>query len=99
MSMSVQQHLLLKLAEEASEITHIALKTMQFGYDSVKPDTSEKNIIRLREEINDLLAAIDMLNTSCDFNFKTDLNHISRKKEKVNTFLKQSIDLGYVQKL
>ena len=31
MSMSYEQFLLLKLAEEASEISQIALKTAQFG--------------------------------------------------------------------
>ena len=47
MSMSYEQFLLLKLAEEASEISQIALKTAQFGMFETIPGGSENNAERI----------------------------------------------------
>lgn len=91
------QYLLTKLAEEATEIAHIALKTAQFGFYSVKPQTSEMNLNRLHEELNDLLAVVKMLNESTDFNFKQDDKQIVNKIAKVNKYLEICKDIGSVQ--
>ena len=71
MALNREQFFLLKLAEECSEVAKRAIKQMQFGKDeaqnaSVKlnPNDTEPrptNAQRLREEINDLLVLVRML--------------------------------------
>lgn len=57
--MNNKQYLLVKLAEEASEITQIALKSTHFGLDS--DFTGESNLQALAKEFADLLTIVDML--------------------------------------
>lgn len=45
--MILRQHALVKLAEEAVEISQIALKTIQFGLDSEVPGEGITNLQKL----------------------------------------------------
>ena len=69
--MNYQQYLLVKLAEEASEVAQMAIKCSLFGYDSVDPreDTGETNAFKLFKEMLDFTAVIDELGevTNQDF--------------------------------
>lgn len=56
-----KQFLLLKLVEECTEVGQRACKQMQFGRDEVQKDQELTNSQRLRNEINDLLAVVFML--------------------------------------
>jgi hypothetical protein len=87
------QYLLMKLAEESSEITQISLKTAQFGYDS-SWNGSPTNIEHCHKELDDLMAAIEMLNEEFDFGYAFDREAIDAKKAKVNKFYQISVDLN-----
>ena len=48
--MNLHQHAFVKLAEEAAEISQIALKTVQFGVDSEVPCEGVTNLQKLHKE-------------------------------------------------
>lgn len=95
------QYLLTKLAEEASEVAQIALKTNQFGPDSCDPRDQVTNTERIHKELIDLLAIVEMLNEEFSFNFATDSEETwyckLAKKEKVNKYCQYSMNLGMVE--
>ena len=90
------QFLLVKLAEEAQEVAQRALKAAQFGMSEVQKGQPLSNAERLSGEINDLLAAIRMLNSEAGFGFQGDENQVFRKIAKVKRFRAYSADLGLV---
>lgn len=96
MPLNREQYLLTKLAEEASEIAQIALKTQQFGMNEICPQFPETNKQRIRKELNDLLGVIEMLNREYEFNFIPDDNEIAAKINKVNKYYNYSIECGQV---
>lgn len=59
--MKFEQLLLLKLAEEASEVAQRASKAIQFGLGEVQPGQELDNADRLTGEVIDFLAVLDML--------------------------------------
>lgn len=95
--MTHEQFLLMKLAEEASEIAQIALKTAQFGMTEKHPDLPLNNKERIHLELNDLLAIVDELNSWSQFGFKEDYAAKVNKIEKLNKYLGYSIRLGKVE--
>lgn len=95
--MNEQQYLLIKMAEEASEITHIALKTAQFGMDSSETPQSLTNYQALHKELNDLLSIVSLLNTNYEFNFHPSKTAILEKQNKVQKYKEISASLGLVQ--
>ncbi|HEO1828237.1 TPA: hypothetical protein VAM16_003516 [Acinetobacter baumannii] len=95
--MSHEQFLLMKLAEEATEVAQIALKTAQFGMNERHPIEKLNNKKRIHLEINDLLAIVDELNSWYHFNFQPDHLAKIRKIEKLNHYLAYSIELGKVE--
>ncbi len=88
------QLLLTKLAEEGSEISQIALKTTQFGLFEKHPDLPNNNLERCHQELNDLLAIVEMLNEEFNFEFKVDNFHIQYKKDRVNKYAEYSKELN-----
>lgn len=94
--MSYEQFLLMKLAEEASEVSQIALKTMQFGMEEHCPGLTLNNKERVHEELNDLLGIVELLNRTTGFGFKADTTAVDKKITKISKYLKYSIDLGKV---
>lgn len=91
------QFLLTKLAEEASEIAQIALKTQQFGLHEMCPGLDETNAQRTHKEIDDLLSIVYMLNGEFDFGYVKDTQAILRKQEKVNKYYGYSQSLGMAE--
>ncbi len=59
--MNRREHLLWILAEECAEVAQRASKAARFGLYEVQPGQDKNNSERLRKEINDLLAATEML--------------------------------------
>ena len=59
--MDREQFLLVKLAEECNEVAQMAIKSMQFGLDNVKPDQPYTNRERLNQEFNDLITIMQLL--------------------------------------
>ncbi len=91
------QLLLGKLAEEASEISKIALKAQQFGLDEVQPGKIVTNAQRAHQEIHELMAIIKMLNDEFDFGYKPNVKRMRAKITKVNLFANYSVQLGQVE--
>lgn len=97
--MNLEQYLLTKLSEECLEIGKEALKIQQFGMYSFNPeDPNMSNKDRLKHELNDLMAIIEMLNTHCDLDYQPCNESIITKIGKVEKFHELSKDLGYIQK-
>jgi hypothetical protein len=92
------QFYLTKLAEESSEIGQIALKTSQFGPDSVAPGQYLNNFEHCHYELNDLAAVVEVLNENFGFNYTPNRESIEAKKVKMRKFLEISMLLGYVDK-
>lgn len=90
------QFLLMKLAEEASEVSQIALKNVQFGTD--ERYGSLTNAERCHNELNDLLTIVSMLNKECDFGFQENKDHQITKRSKVDYYYGYSKHLGMVKK-
>ena len=88
--MNYQQYLLVKLAEEASEVAQMAIKCSLFGYDSVDPreDTGETNALKLYKEMLDFSAVIDELDELdgvIDIDFNPD-DYIDMKRLKLQYY-------------
>ena len=102
--MDRQQFLLTKLAEEASEVAQIALKTQQFGFDETRPDQPFSNRERIHQELIDLFTIISMLNEETELEFEFDVeddetcaSRVEMKKAKVNKYYEYSRKLGEVE--
>ena len=95
--MKTEQYYLTKLAEECSEVAQIALKTQQFGMEESMPGQPFTNRERCHQEINDLLAIIQVLNENHAFGFEADQEAIAKKKTKVLKYLEYSTQLGEVR--
>lgn len=93
------QYLLTKLAEEATEVAQIALKSQQFGLDERKENdaTQPTNKERIHAEINDLLGVIDMLNSEYGFNYNP--NTIDNLYARANKITKVDKYYEYAKKL
>lgn len=97
------QYLLTKIAEEASEISQIALKIQQFGLYEVCPDLDETNVERINKEFNDLLGVVELFNfevyqiTGRSDELKRDEYLIQHKKEKIGKYYNYSVELGQVK--
>ena len=94
--MNYQQYLLIKLAEEASELAQIALKTAQFGLYSTCQTTNETNIQRVTAEYNDVIAIAEMINTEIYDNLERDTYLVDAKRQKVMKYLEYSKEAGCV---
>ena len=84
------------LDSQGTEIAQIALKTSQFKLNEVCEGQPLSNAERTRGEIDDLWAAVEMLNEEYDFGYKPNRERIEAKKVKVNKFAAYSVSLGMV---
>lgn len=101
--MTFRQFVLLKLVEECAEVQKRATKSMQFGADEIEPNGTKDNAARLRLEINDLLAHIQLYeDTAGEWRsfeaLGTVKGHIEDKLHRVENFLKLSIARGEVKR-
>jgi uncharacterized protein YaaN involved in tellurite resistance len=96
--MAKHEHLYLKLMEECAEVQQRASKLLQFGSEEAEPGQCLTNAMRLRQEINDLLTIIDMIEQAgFPMNRGEDLElHMAEKREKIAKYLQYSQKLGRV---
>ncbi len=89
--MNREEHLLTQLAEECAEVAQRASKAARFGMFETQPGQPLSNRMRIREEIVDLIAVVEMLdpNLLCYTQ-----QEIDTKKAKVEKYLRyaQSLD-------
>ena len=101
--MTREQYLLGKLAEEALEVAHMALKCSQFGLTDVWPDQTFTNLERLENEIVDYEGVLQMLSDECAVMYRFNLdpgtyfNAFEAKILKVNKYYEHSRSLGRVE--
>lgn len=74
--------LMAKLAEEAGEVVQRAIKCQQFGLDDEYENVSARD--RLHEELNDLYAVVNILNSEFDLGFDPDEGWTMVKKAKID---------------
>lgn len=103
-SMNPEEHLYLKLSEECDEVSQRVLKLLQFGPDERQSKNGEpiapSNAVRLRDELNDLLAVLEMCEefSLVPANAPGQLEaHKLAKRQKIHEYLLYSIQLGRVQ--
>lgn len=90
------QYLLVKLAEECSEIAQMALKTSQFGMDEVMPGQPFNNAERLHMELDDLQGVLKMLNEEHSLGYIPSKEKMNAKVEKIRKYMKYSSEIGAV---
>ncbi|WNL63312.1 hypothetical protein [Citrobacter phage Tr1] len=95
--LSNQDYLLVKLAEECTEVGQMVAKVLQFGLDEKQHEDGPSNRERLHAELNDLMAAIKMLNDEEGFGYHVDREAIDRKITKVSYYRGYSQSLGLVE--
>jgi hypothetical protein len=59
--MTREEHLLVIIAEECSEIAKNATKALRFGLDDCEPGQPDNNATRMLLELTDLLAVFEMM--------------------------------------
>lgn len=92
--MTRTEHLLWILAEECAEVAHRASKAARFGIDNIEEGQDLTNGQRIWAELNDLLAAAEMIADEYKLSSYSDERAIHRKKDKVEKFLKYSEEIG-----
>ena len=88
------QLLLVKLAEEAAEVAHIASKAQQFGLEESCKNQPYTNAQQINHEIMDLITVVYMLNDEYDLGYVPCAEHIASKREKINRYALYSQQLG-----
>jgi hypothetical protein len=91
--MNHEQFLLVKLMEECSEVTQRASKMFQFGGNEVQPGQEKSNTVRLQEEVDDLINVLLMLG----FYTTPTRESFHAKSEKIDKYLRYSLDLGTIE--
>lgn len=82
------------LAEEAAEISQIAIKNNRFGMNEICPGQPLTNAQRAHIEIDDLMAMIEILNDEYNFGYTPSRGNIENKKKKFNKYAEYSRQLG-----
>lgn len=94
--MNRTEYLLVKLAEECSEVAQRATKALTFGLDEVQEGQKLTNSERILLEFNDLLAVIDMLKDEAVFDEDNIVNKqlMEDKKQKIEKYMLYSQQIG-----
>lgn len=101
--MTRREHLLAILAEECAEVSQRVTKILRFGINEKQPGQDKTNRARLVDELNDLRAAVQMLED--EGVLPAIIDHasiqerklrIAEKREKVEKYLRYSASLGLV---
>ena len=89
-SMTEQRYLLIKLAEESSEISQAVMESLNFGLSQFHDAESVQKTVLLHNEINDLLATLDELNMRFELDYKSNKETIRNEKRLLNGYAKNS---------
>jgi hypothetical protein len=101
--MDLQQLILIKIAEEAAEISKAALKASQFGLDDRDPATQVTNLDWLLSEYHDLQGVMTLLRmeqkNTVDRGLKLEATpwELREKLQKVCRWAKHSIEQNRLQ--
>lgn len=94
--MNREEHLLIKIAEEAGEIVQRATKALSFGLNDHHPSQQQNNAKGLVYEFNDLVAVMHMLEEEevIENPRELQIEQQSLKRAKVEKYLAYSKQLG-----
>ena len=93
--MTRTEHLLCIIAEECAEVAQRASKAMRFGLSEVQPGQPHTNLERMKHELTDLMATLQLLGREIDFGHGIDFDGLVEAKiGKVEKFLKYSAECG-----
>ena len=98
--MTIQEHLLVIVGEEGSEIAHRAAKALRFSLDETQPGQKLSNADRIMEEYYDLVAVIEKcqrMNILPEWDERQIIFHKEAKNLKVEEFLVHSKENGTLQ--
>jgi NTP pyrophosphatase (non-canonical NTP hydrolase) len=98
MAKSLEEYLLDCLAEEAGEVTQMAMKCARFGFDDRWPDKrTGSNREELKIEILQLVAVAEMLGIIDNRNFFSESDVLDNKKKKVEKYYDYSRQRGRLE--
>lgn len=92
--MTPLQHLLIKLGEEASEVTKEASKCVIFSPTLIKPGGKYTNIDLLFKELDGVNAVLELLSEQHGVSYKPNRDEIDRKKIDIMHYMDISRSLG-----
>jgi hypothetical protein len=87
--MTRDEHLMVIGMEECDELSQRLSKALRFGLNQIQPGQLDSNRGRIVAEMNDLLAALDMLGL-----YQPNREQMDAKKAKVERFLAFSVECG-----
>lgn len=100
--MDRSQFLLLKLAEECSEVAQRALKQIQFGKLEIQKDQPLSNAERLKQELLDLRSMTRLLQRAGEIpeiTVEEETNALIAKRNKLQKYLELSRSLGQLPEI
>ena len=80
------EHLLTILIEECSEVQKATTKILRFGMNE-RRDMPFTNYERLKSELDDIRAMVEMIQCEFDIDLEPDIQAINDKQEKVEKYL------------
>lgn len=95
--MNREQHLLIKLAEECTEVSHRVSKALRFGLSEVQPGQGQDNCERLWAEVHDLIAIVELLGDEGILPKQLNIPRVDRHKAQVAEFLEYSEKCGTLE--
>lgn len=95
--MNLQQLLFLKLSEECNEVGQECSKIIQFGMDEVYAPIGISNRDRLKRELQDLYAIVQILNEDFGLGFEPSPEAVEVKRNKVLHYAGYSNSIGLVE--
>lgn len=96
--MTLQEYLLVQLGEEAAEVAHACGKAARFGLNDDYKGKNDRQ--RLVEELNDLFALVELLQTHNILPLDAyNKQQVASKKEKVRKWMEHSFYLGILNEL
>lgn len=90
-------HLLLTLAEECAEAIQRITKAQRWGLREVQPGQELNNEQRIKQELNDVRAVVEMLYDWHGVDLFRDREQMKAKREKVLHFMKYARDIGELE--
>lgn len=97
--MNKVEHLLICLIEECSELQKEITKVLRFGFKEDHPELKPdfvSNVIRLKREINDIYAILDMLVVE-DIDLSRDEILVNHKLDKLSRYMEHSKNEGLLE--
>ena len=92
--MNEVEHLLVILSEEADEVGHRTAKALRFGLHEVQDGQEIANVVRIAEEISDLLGVVQMLFEKYGVDVRPIPSRIHAKRARVEGYMKYAEKIG-----